>query len=117
MTLTVFRSSILAAWELAAPERRGVDLYATTAASIAWRPAASQLAAKGGTAIRLCIHLHEDWEATGYYLYELNPDREQAIAPELLEAVKPIIGIDPAEHIDGHPSTGGLISPRTQARD
>ncbi len=67
---------------------------------------------KAGLRFDLCIHLHEDWEATGYYLYELNPDREQSIAPELLEAVKPIIGIDPAEHIDGHPSAGGLIRPQ-----
>jgi len=60
----------------------------------------------------LCIHLHEDWEARGYYLYELNPEREQSIAPDVLAAVEPVIGIEPAGLIDGHPASRGLIRPQ-----
>jgi len=60
----------------------------------------------------LCLLLHEDWEATGYYLYELNPDREESIAPEILAAVRPVIGVDDSPLIDGHPATRGLIRPQ-----
>jgi len=65
-----------------------------------------------GRRFDLCIHLHEDWEATGYYLYELNPDREQSISPELLAAVAPVMRIDASERIDGHPAVNGLIRPQ-----
>lgn len=60
----------------------------------------------------LCINLHEDWEATGYYIYEVNPDREQSLAPDILTAVEPITGVDPAELIDGFPAVRGLIRPQ-----
>jgi hypothetical protein len=60
----------------------------------------------------LCLLLHEDWEAKGYYLYELNPDREQSLAPEMLEAVRGAIGVDDSPEIDGHPAVRGLIRPQ-----
>jgi len=60
----------------------------------------------------LCLFLHEDWEARGYYLYELNPDREQSLAPEMLEAVRGAIGVDDSPEIDGHRALNGLIRPQ-----
>lgn len=49
------------------------------------------------------ISLHEDWEATGFYLYEINlrddcPDR----ARHILEAVSPWFPAEPGPEIDGH---------------
>lgn len=60
----------------------------------------------------LNICLHEDWESTGYYVYEVNPTREQSLAPYVLRAVEPITGVDPAEVIDGWPAVNGLIRPQ-----
>jgi len=55
------------------------------------------------------INLHEDWESTGYYLYENNPYREVSVAAEILQAVKPITGIETAEVIDTCPAQNGII--------
>lgn len=53
-------------------------------------------------AIDLSISLHEDYESTGFYLYEINcidcPSHAQAV----LEAVRPIFPPEPANVIDGH---------------
>ena len=51
----------------------------------------------------LFISLHEDWESTGFYFYEINlledrPERAAAI----LEAVKPYFPAEPGPEIDGH---------------
>lgn len=67
---------------------------------------------KNGRRYDLSICLHEDWEARGYYIYELNPDREQSLAPDVLSAVEPIIGVDRSELIDGFPAVDGLIRPQ-----
>jgi succinylglutamate desuccinylase/aspartoacylase family protein len=56
--------------------------------------------------------LHEDWEATGFYLYELNPDRRPTLAEPMLAAVAPHCPIDPATVIDGRPiDVPGIIRP------
>jgi protein MpaA len=52
---------------------------------------------------RIFVSLHEDWETTGFYFYEINlgedrPDRAAAI----LEAVKPWFPPEPATVIDEH---------------
>lgn len=49
------------------------------------------------------ISLHEDWESTGFYFYEINcgqdrPDRARAI----LDAVTPWFPVEPNAVIDGH---------------
>lgn len=62
-------------------------------------------------AFDLTICLHEDWEATGFYLYELNPDRRPSLAPATIEAVSRVCQIDPASQIDGRPAVGGIINP------
>jgi protein MpaA len=57
--------------------------------------------------------LHEDWEATGYYLYELNPDqRRRGLAREILTSVMNVCPIEPATQIDGRPvAERGILRP------
>lgn len=50
------------------------------------------------------LSLHEDWESTGFYFYEINlgvdqPDR----AAGILDAVAPWFPPEPSENIDDHP--------------
>ncbi|MBL9201600.1 MAG: M14 family metallocarboxypeptidase [Opitutaceae bacterium] len=60
----------------------------------------------------LAICLHEDWEATGFYLYELNALGLPSPARAMLEAVSPICPIEPAIIIDGRPTDEpGIIRP------
>ena len=55
--------------------------------------------------------LHEDWEANGFYLYELNPDALPSRAQSMVEAVARKCPIDLAPVIEGRPATGGIIHP------
>jgi murein peptide amidase A len=60
----------------------------------------------------LALCLHEDWEATGFYLYELNPTERPSLAPALLAAARQHMSIDPATVIDGRPvAEPGIIRP------
>jgi hypothetical protein len=59
----------------------------------------------------LGLCLHEDWEATGTYLYELNPDQRPSLAEPIIAAIAKNHSIDPAELIDGRPARGGIIRP------
>ncbi|MCP5518162.1 MAG: M14 family metallocarboxypeptidase [Verrucomicrobiales bacterium] len=59
----------------------------------------------------LALCLHEDWEATGFYLYELNPAAHPSRAEAVIEAVARVCPIDPAAQIDGRPAQGGIIRP------
>jgi hypothetical protein len=89
----------------------GVDLnrdyrHGTTvevAAHIAW------LQRQPTFALMLC--LHEDWEAKGFYLYELNPENRPSLAGPMIAAAAEICPIDPSEVIDGRPAAGGIIRP------
>lgn len=65
------------------------------------------------SAFDLALCLHEDWEAGGFYLYELNPDRRPSLAEPIVDAVRPVCPIDPADRIDGRPAAGGIIRPET----
>lgn len=49
----------------------------------------------------LAICVHEDWEAQGYYLYELNPAGCGGLARAMLEAVAPVCPLETATTIDG----------------
>ncbi len=49
----------------------------------------------------LALCLHEDWEAKGYYLYELNPTNRASLAHAILQAVEPHCPIETATTIDG----------------
>jgi predicted deacylase len=60
----------------------------------------------------LTLCLHEDWESTGFYLYELNPNDRPSLAFPMLDAVERVCAIETAATIDGRESTGrGLIRP------
>jgi hypothetical protein len=57
------------------------------------------------------LSLHEDWEAPGFYLYEINlGDDEPARAERLLSAASPWFDRHPGADIDGHvPRAPGWI--------
>jgi protein MpaA len=59
--------------------------------------------------VTLC--LHEDWEATGFYLYELNPDNRPSLAQPIIDAVAAVCPIDHSPEIDGRESRAGIIRP------
>lgn len=55
--------------------------------------------------------LHEDWEARGFYLYELNPEQRPSQAARVIAEVACVCPIDPAGEIDGRSARGGIIHP------
>ena len=60
----------------------------------------------------LIICLHEDWESTGFYLYELNPEKRRTLATAMLAAARVHGPIEPATVIDGRPiDEPGIIRP------
>ena len=60
----------------------------------------------------LAICLHEDWESSGFYLYELNPGVRPSLARRMIEAVAPICPIETAPVIDGRSTAEpGIIRP------
>jgi len=51
----------------------------------------------------LFLSLHEDWEATGFYFYEINlGSDEPQRALSIIEAVRPWCNPEPGPEIDGH---------------
>ena len=60
----------------------------------------------------LAICLHEDWESTGFYLYELNPTTKTTLAERMIAAVERVCPIDEATVIDGREiDVRGIIRP------
>jgi murein peptide amidase A len=59
----------------------------------------------------LCLCLHEDWEAHGFYVYEVNPDARPSIAEKMVQAVRPVCPIDHSTLIDGRDALDGIIRP------
>ena len=58
------------------------------------------------------VSLHEDWESTGFYLYELNPENRHSFAVGIISAVSKVCPIDSATVIDGREiSAPGIIRP------
>lgn len=55
------------------------------------------------------LHLHEDWESTGFYFYEEDADKDSSYAAGILDAVRAHMPIDESEEIDGWPAQNGLI--------
>ncbi len=60
----------------------------------------------------LALCLHEDWEAAGFYVYELNPANLPSLAPSILRAVEDVCPIDRSPVIDGREAHNGLIRPK-----
>ena len=65
----------------------------------------------------LCLCLHEDWEAHGFYIYELNPDSQPTLAEAVTERVARVCPIDPSALIEGRPAQNGIIRPSIDPRD
>ena len=61
--------------------------------------------------IDLAVHFHEDWEATGFYLYELNLDAHVSRAASILAAANNHLPIETATRIDGHRARNGIVCP------
>ena len=59
----------------------------------------------------LCLCLHEDWEANGFYLYELNPDLKPSLAESIIAGVVKVCPLDMSEMIEGRKAKGGIIRP------
>lgn len=60
----------------------------------------------------VALLLHEDWEADGFYLYELTrPDAPPRFGPSVLESVSKICPIETSSDIEGLKATHGLIHP------
>ncbi|MDO8540469.1 MAG: M14 family metallocarboxypeptidase [Opitutaceae bacterium] len=49
----------------------------------------------------LALCLHEDWEAQGFYLYELNAGPRGSLASQILDAVRQVCPLETATVIDG----------------
>lgn len=66
----------------------------------------------------VALHLHEDWEANGFYLYELTKEHEPSIYGRgALDKVSTICPVETAQHIEGLPADRGLIHPRHRYLD
>jgi predicted deacylase len=59
----------------------------------------------------LALCLHEDWESTGFYLYELNPDGRRSLAGPMITAAAQACPIDKSPMIDGREAKAGIIRP------
>lgn len=57
----------------------------------------------------LTLSLHEDWEANGFYLYELNPDLQPSLVDAIIARVRPVCPIDDSTTIDGREARNGII--------
>ncbi len=55
--------------------------------------------------------LHEDWEAKGFYLYELNATGGDSRAEAIIKAVADACPIDLSEDIEGRRAERGIIRP------
>jgi protein MpaA len=57
------------------------------------------------------LSLHEDWEAQGFYLYELNLSGRPSYAEEIIRQVAMVCPIDLSPEIEGRPAQGGIVRP------
>lgn len=66
----------------------------------------------------VALLLHEDWESSGFYLYELSKENEPAIyGRNILDKVSSICPIETAGNIEGMPADHGLIHPKHRYLD
>ncbi len=59
----------------------------------------------------LALCLHEDWEAAGFYLYEVNPDGQPSLADRMVRAAAGVCPVDRSPMIDGREAHAGVIRP------
>ena len=60
--------------------------------------------------------MHEDWESSGFYVYELNPDGRPSLAERIVERVARVCPIDQSDLIEGRPARNGIIRPSLDPR-
>jgi murein peptide amidase A len=65
----------------------------------------------------LTLLLHEDWEASGFYVYELNPLRLPSFAETIVDSVRDLCPIESAELVDNWPIAAGIIRPAIDPKD
>lgn len=61
--------------------------------------------------------LHEDWEANGFYIYELNPRGQLSLAEGMIEAARERCAIEHAELVDNFECRGGIIRPKVKPEE
>lgn len=64
----------------------------------------------------LCLCLHEDWESSGFYVYELNPQNRPSLAETIVARVAGVCPVDHSETIEGRPASNGIIRPSVDSR-
>ena len=68
--------------------------------------------------IDVALHLHEDWEADGYYVYEVNPHNHPPLAPRIIQAVREVCPIQGNAKIDSiWDCVDGIIHPHLKPED
>lgn len=65
----------------------------------------------------LTVLFHEDWEANGFYVYELNPHNRPSFAEGIIEAVREVCPIEHAGSVDTWECRGGIIRPQLPPED
>ena len=65
----------------------------------------------------LTIILHEDWEANGFYVYELNPRKLPSFAESIVDSVRTLCPIETSELVDNWPCKEGIIRPGINPKD
>lgn len=66
----------------------------------------------------LHLSLHEDWEASGFYLYEINTGSGPSVAGNILQAVQPVLALEQGPVVDDHLlDAPGLICHTAEADD
>ena len=96
--------------------REGVDLNRQYLAPEAGETVAHIAWLKRQPSFDLCLCLHEDWEAHGFYVYELNPDNQPSLAEAMVARIGEVCPIDPSEIIEGRPAHNGIIRPSVDPR-
>lgn len=59
----------------------------------------------------LSLLLHEDWEANGFYIYELNPANQPSLAEQIVNSVRQSCPIETADLVDTWECRAGIIRP------
>ena len=66
----------------------------------------------------MTLLLHEDWEADGYYIYEVNPDNGPSPARKIIETLREAFPIQPTGLIDNAwDCVDGIIHPNVNPND
>jgi hypothetical protein len=96
--------------------RQGMDLNRQYLAPEAGETVAHVAWLRRQPSFDLGLCLHEDWEAHGFYVYELNPDHQPSLAEAMVARVGEVCPIDRSEVIEGRPAQNGIIRPGIDPR-